>query len=274
MINTFENIILSSAMGSRIGRGAAPVSTTTTTTTSTSTTTTTSTSTTCPPSTIVSEGLVLYNRCCSLSGSVWYDVSGNGNHALVSGSALAQSGSLGLAFNGTNNFLTYPNTLAGGEPTTQWTMQWYGSFYNTGSTPTNYDLFGKTSYSDGWDTVYSPYYFGQGQSLVFRDVTGQDRNFTVQNVPATKMLYTMTVNSVTNLVNIYVNTLSITSSLASNLNDFNASTGSMTFGYTDLDTDATYFKGTMSDLILYNRILTQYEVANNYNTLSTIDACF
>ena len=273
MINTFENIILSSAMGSRIGRGEAPPSTTTTTSTSTTTTTSTSTtSTTCPAATIVSDGLVLYNRCCSLSGSVWYDVSGNGNHALVSGSALAQSGSLGLAFNGTDNYLTYTNTLVA-TPSSSWTMQWYGSFYNTGSTPTNYDLFGKTTYLDGWDSIYSPYYFGQGQSLVFRDISGQDRNYTVQNVPATKMLYTMTVDSDINIANIYVNTLSITSSLTLNINPFNVSTGSLTFGF-NADTDATYFKGTMSDIILYNRILTSGEVTTNYNTLSTIDACF
>jgi hypothetical protein len=265
MINTFENIILSSAMGSRIGRGDAPVSTTTTTTTSTSTTTTTSTSTTCPPSTIVSEGLVLYNRCCSMSGSVWYDVSGNGNHALVSGSALVQSGSLGLAFNGTDNFLTYTASLTA-TPSSSWTMQWYGTFYNTGS---NRDLFCKTDFEDGWDTIYGPL----GQKLVFRDVGGQDRNYDVTNTPATKILYTMTVNSTTNQAFAYYNETFVSSSALSDIAVFSVSTGSLTFGF-NANSDATYFKGTMSDIILYNRVLTPEEVTNNYNTLSTIDACF
>lgn len=272
MINTFENIILSSAMGSRTGRGDAPVSTTTTTTTSTTTTTTstTTTSTTCPPLTIVSDGLVLYNRCCSLSGSVWYDVSGNGNHALVSGSALVQSGSLGLEFNGTDNYLTYPANLTA-TPSSSWTMQWYGTFYNTGS---NRDLFGKTTYQDGWDTIYGPEFFGQGQYITFRDVSGQDNNKVFTNTPAVKLLFTMTCNSDTDKIGYFVNNTNFgTGSANTPVNTFNVSTGSLTFGF-NVDSDATYFKGTMSDLIIYNRILTSAEVTTNYNTLTSVNACF
>jgi hypothetical protein len=274
MINTFENIILSSAMTSRTGRGDAPVSTTTTTTTSTSTTTTTSTSTTCPPSTIVSNGLTLYNRCCSMTGSVWYDVSGNGNHALVSGSALVQSGSLGLAFNGTNNYLTYPANLTA-TPSSSWTMQWYGTFYNSGSGINNMDLFGKTTYLDGWDTVYGPDFFGS-QSISFRDVTGQDNFKPFTNTPSVKLLFTMTVDSNPDAPRTayFVNTTNFgTGSQFSVVSPFNTASGSLTFGF-NIDTDATYFKGTMSDLIIYNRILTPAEVTTNYNTLSTVDACF
>ena len=273
MINTFENIILSSAMGSRTGRGDAPVSTTTTTTTSTTTTTTstTSTTTTCPPSTIVASGLVLYNRCCSLSGSIWYDVSGNGNHALVSGSTLVQStGSMGILFNGTNNFITYPTTLAGGQPTTQWTMQWYGSYYSASASP-NLDLFCKNTYIDGWDTIFN---IATPQTLVFRDVSGQDYNKTVSYTPNTKILYTMTVDSTLNQINAYWNTTQVgTGSQASPVNDFDSSTKPLVFGWNS-DTDASYFKGTMSDLILYNRILTSAEVTTNYNTLTAVNACF
>ena len=269
MINTFENIILSSALTSRIGRGDAPASTTTTTTTTTTSTTTTST--TCPPLTIVSDGLVLYNRCCSMSGSVWYDVSGNGNHALVSGSALVQSGSLGLEFNGTDNYLTYPANLTA-TPIGSWTMQWYGTFYNTGS---NMDLFGKVDYVDGWDTIYgydAP--FAEGQYITFRDVVGQDNNKVFTNTPAVKLLFTMTCQATGSKTGYFVNTTNFgTGSQFSPVSNFNRSSGSLTFGF-NTDTDATYFKGTMSDLIIYNRILTEAEVTTNYNTLTTVNACF
>ena len=63
-------------------------------------TTTTSTTTTSP---VIQDGLVAWQNCDSLAGSIWYDKSVNGNDALVSGSTLVQSGSLGIAFNGTDN---------------------------------------------------------------------------------------------------------------------------------------------------------------------------
>jgi hypothetical protein len=272
MINTYENIIFSNGVLGRGGRGLAPGTTTTTTSTTTTTTTTstTTTSTTCPPATIVSDGLTLYNRCCSLSGSIWYDVSGNGNHALVSGSTLVQSGSLGLEFNGTNNYLTYPASLTA-TPSSSWTMQWYGTFYNTGS---NRDLFGKVDYQDGWDTIYGPNYFGAGQYVAFRDVSGQDNNKVFTNTPAVKILLTMACNADTDKVSFFVNTTNFgTGSANTPVNDFSVSSGPLRFGF-NTDTDATYFKGTMSDLIIYNRILTEAEVTTNYNTLSTVDVCF
>jgi hypothetical protein len=45
----------------------------------------------------------------SSGSATWNDLSGNGNDALVSGSTLVPTGSLGYVFNGTNNSLTWAN---------------------------------------------------------------------------------------------------------------------------------------------------------------------
>lgn len=56
------------------------------------------------------KNLLFYgNRGSYSSGSAtWNDLSGNGNNAYVSGSALTPTGSLGFIFNGTDNYLEWP----------------------------------------------------------------------------------------------------------------------------------------------------------------------
>ena len=246
---------------------AAPTTTTTTLATTTTTTATPTTTTTAAPTTTTTtaapfpvDGLVLRSTLISNSGSIWYDVSGNGNNGLVSGSTLTLSGSLGYEFNGTNNYVTYPATLVG-QPSSSWTMQWYGTMYNDSITR---DLFCKDYYTDGWDTLWQP----STNSLIYRDVY-PDVSIGITNVSAVKALWTITVTTLTNTIQVYKNNTFVGSAVRVapfSLEPFNTSTKPLKFGF-NTDGDATYFKGTISDLLLYNRVLTAGEVSAVYATL-------
>jgi hypothetical protein len=121
-----------------------------------------------PPPFPLSGSLRIWNDTTSLTGSIWYDKSGFNNHGLVSGSALSLSGSLGYAFNGTDNYVTYPITLNTINPTDSYTLQYYGSLP---SESLNRDFFTKEIFTNGWDTIYEP----SLNRFIFRDQAGQDK---------------------------------------------------------------------------------------------------
>ena len=221
------------------------------------TTSTTTSTTTIAPAEIVTNGLTLWNSCNSFSGSIWYDKSGNNNNALVSGSAMTTSGSLGIAFNGTDNFITYPTSLTA-SPNSNWTMQWYGTMYNDG---VNRDLFCKDFYNDGWDTIWEP----GGSRLIYRDGAGTDKQKTISNPSAEKVLWTLVGNVTTDIILLYRNTSPQGPFGNGSMNSWDAS-GTLKFGF-NTNTDATYFKGTIQDLIIYNRELNPGEITTNYNYL-------
>jgi hypothetical protein len=239
--------------------------TTTSTSTSTSTSTTTegpTTTTTAGPIPIVTSGLVLWNNCDSLVGNVWLDKSGNGNHGLVSGSQLVQSGSLGLAFNGTNNYVSYANTL-NGQPSSSYTLQYLGSLP---SESVNYDFFVKEDYNNGWDTIFGG--ATTTDQFIYRDVAGADKTIDTTTVYATRRFITITVNASTNVIQLYVGNTFIGnfSRTTDVVNNFNAANVPFVFGWNE-NSDATFFKGAATDLILYNKVLSSTEVNTNFNAL-------
>lgn len=204
-------------------------------------------------------GLILWNSEYSLSGSIWYDRSGNANNGLVSGSTLVISGSLGYEFNGTNNYVTYPSTLVG-QPSSSWTMQWYGTMYNDS---VSRDLFCKDVYTDGWDTIWG----SSTNDLIFRDRAGFDKTKVITNVSAEKTLWTMVCNDSTDAVRVYKNNTDLGNMSANQVNAFNASSSPLKFGF-NANGDATYFKGTITNLLLYNKALNSTEVSQSYAYLS------
>ena len=253
-----------------------PASTTTTTTTTAAPTTTTTisptTTTTIPPSGIATNGLVLWNTCNSNSGSIWYDVSGNGNHGFVSGSALSLSGSAGYWFNGTNNYVTYPSNLVA-TPSSSYTLQMLVTpFFGADNT----FLFGKYDYSDGWDTLFQPnsvncnFPLIDNSQTIIRDQPGGD--FGVCNTLVTGSSYLFTVSITTNpqQAKWYLNdTLKFTfNPITTEFNSFTASADYLRFGY-DSGIDANYFKGGVKQLLVYNRQLSNAEVSANYTALIT-----
>jgi hypothetical protein len=207
----------------------------------------------------ISGSLIVRNTLISNSGSIWYDVSGNGNNALVSGSTLSLSGSLGYEFNGTNNYLTYPEPLSS-TPSGSWTLQWYGTMYNDSVAR---DLYCKDFYNDGWDIIYN----GTG-SLTYRDQSGADKSIAITNVSATKTLWTLVGNDTANSIVVYKNGTSVGTMSAGAVNSFNASGTPFKFGF-NTNTDATYFKGTIAELLVYNKGLSAGEVSTTYTYLNT-----
>jgi hypothetical protein len=206
--------------------------------------------------------LVVWSSIDSLSGNVWLDKSGNGNHGLVSGSVLALTGSLGYEFNGTDNYVTYPINLVA-TPSSSYTLQYYGSIP---SENINRDMFNREDYNNGWDLLYDAN--ASPDRLVLRDTPGGDRRRTFTPTLGSKQLITVTVDTTTEILQLYIGGTFIGNfSGTSNVNAFNAGIGTpFKFGW-NADTDSTFWKGGVSDLILYNRILSAGEVTTNFNIL-------
>ena len=209
------------------------------------------------PPVFPSASLVLWTDIDSLTGSVWYDTSGNGNNGLVSGSTLTLSGSLGYSFNGTNNYVTFPSTLVG-QPSSSWTIQYFGTMFDDGISR---DLWVKDDFNDGWDTIWEP----STDRFIFRDNNAGDIGLTYNYTPPNKVLVTLTLNDTTNKASLYINErLIVTGSGA--INAFNVSTLPLKFGF-NTNGDATYFKGAISDLLVYNKELNATEVYQSYDYL-------
>jgi len=224
------------------------------------------------PIDVVRSGLIVYNTTSSFSGSVWYDQSGNGNNALVSGSTMYSSGSLGWEFNGIDNFITYPQPIlfssASIAPSNYYTLQWYGSMYNDGI---NRFLFTKkASNGSGWDTIWD----ANQTRIVYRGGGADDKQITIVGSVSEKALWTLIVydapNIITNTVSLYKNGSYVGDLNSGDTQVFNHSTITpLRFGY-DETLDATYFKGAISSLLVYNRPLSQVEINNNYLYLSSL----
>lgn len=206
------------------------------------------------PNTMISGGLSLWSSYSSLTGSLWYDISGNQNTGIITGSSITVSNNL-VPFNGTNNSVIFPIAL-NATPSSSMTMIWYGVFPSSSQ---NYDLFCREVYTDGWDTIYSY----KDNKLVFRDVLNQDANFSASQF-TNKTFYAITVEN--NSQQAFVNGLKVdTESKA--FNGFQVAYDPLVFGFNQ-NTDANYFSGSISDLLLYNRILTDNEILSIYNYLS------
>jgi hypothetical protein len=251
----------------------APTTTTTTSTTSTTSTTTTlaPTTTTTTASPLTTTGLVSWYSCDSLSGSTWFDKSGNGNNAQVSGSLLTSYNSEGYLFNSTN-YVVWPETI-NNIPSGSWTLQFQGFLRaNLVGSQTVYDLWCKEDYSNGWDTVVKTTVGLVNYNYIFRDEGGFDKDMQSNDTWYT-WLVTITCNATTNDTKLYLNGTFIANGDAGDVTDFNsASTKRLVFGYNS-NTDAKPFgfdnENRVKDLLLYNKVLSAGEVASNYNYLNS-----
>lgn len=233
------------------------------------------------------------------SGSgLWLDKSGNENHAIVSGSALVQTGSLGLVFNGTNNYLIWDSgafgvsTCLDGEFTIQITMQpdisvTTNPWNTTALFDRNETIQGGTGlmnlyYNDGLDAGSVP---TQGSSfnpatanrnLYLYGANASDAGYFTSSVQTISWRFTPTTQSVEYPYEYeyfisgfgeqqYTN--------AGNIEFVNGETPTKTFGlpiYTStgtagggLDLTYNYFKGIVRDILIYKRGLSDYEIYRN-----------
>jgi hypothetical protein len=268
--NTLSNPDYLYVTGSVTNTTTSTTSTSTTSTSTTSTTTaaptTTSTTTQNPNLPVDVANLTFWNSCQTYTaGAVsWADSSGNGNSCIISGSTMNISGSLGIAFNGTNNFLTYPLSMSNQPSLTDgWTLQFMGSMYDE---VTVRDLFGKKDSQTGWETDWE----ANLDRFVWRNAPGIDKLFTYSapNVEATKRLYTFryTYGSANPTIAMFVDGTLIASMAGGDFNWTEDTFDKLTFGFTP-NTDATYFKGTVTDILLYKKSLSTPEIQSNYTLL-------
>jgi hypothetical protein len=218
----------------------------------------------------VTSSLTLWNHYTDYnSGSnIITDRSGNNNTAIVSGSTLTISGSLGLALSSSYNFFTYPLPL-NATPDLEYTLQYYGSLNlgvpGDGNTP----LWQKADgYNNGWYTILLPEPAGPGAQIYYR--TGQDTNINFTAEESTLQMITLVCSTITNNIQIYINTSSIGfTSGSSPVVPFNSSS-TTPFRFADNLDAQRNFVGTVRDIVVYSKVLTQAEVITNYNGLSTL----
>jgi hypothetical protein len=252
-------------------------STTTTSTTTTSTTTTSTTTTLAPtttttsttkapvPSPLISGGLVFHLSCDSYNNAFWSDKSGNGNTAVVSGSFMTQSGSAGIVFNGTTNFLTFPAVLTA-TPSSSFTYQWRGT-YDT--TIPRAALFMQNPTGGATPGYYLWADWSGPDNIIWEDApttTQQVMNTTY--TPGSNVLYSFVVSNtgVSASVSFYQNDTLIYFNSPTTIGTFGATPQiPLKFGFGAYDT----FKGTITDLVLYNKALSAGEVTSNYNQLTS-----
>jgi hypothetical protein len=239
------------------------------------------------------------------SGSgLWLDKSGNENHATVSGSALMQTGSLGLVFNGTNNSLVWENgpfltsSCVDDSFTIQITMQPDFSVttspYNTTALfDRNESIVGGTGsmnlyYNDGLDAGGTP---TQGSSFnpannnrdtYIYGVNKTDAGFFSSSVQTITWKFTPAIPDSSELPYEYQYYISGFGEQqytnAGNIEFINGETPTKTFGlpiYTSTGTigggqDLTYnrYKGIVRDILIYRKGLTEYEISRNAKLLN------
>jgi hypothetical protein len=230
---------------------------------------------------IVTNGLTLWNAFNSYSNNtnIWYDASGNNNNGVVSASAASTiplaNNYYGIAFNSTATCLLYANTTASlaASPSSSYTIQaYYPKFVINGSLYYSQELIG-TGNTALW--FYGPMTnFNLGGNLQYRSTFSSSVNMaipsgsTVSNM-AKGGLITVTVDQPTKEVKMYYNNTLVTSGSVNYLKDFGSgSIGGITFGRRIVGDIGNNGKSGMSNIALYNRILTAGEINQNFNYFS------
>lgn len=213
---------------------------------------------------IITNGLVLHldaanSKSYPGSGTSWFDLSGNNNHGtLTNGPSYSSANNGSIVADGSNDYVDVSNnfnlsnmTLLG------WiyidstiASSWRGIFY-TASGPA----------SGGWWIGYN---VGTGLACGFGPNYQPRRDSSVQLSYNTWHMIGFTINNTSKITTGYYNnalsfgTFSFANVTAgNNLNIFRGNSNS----------DGEYFKGRVSSLYIYNRVLSSAEISTNYNML-------
>jgi len=219
---------------------------------------------------LVTDGLVLHLDAARKpsypgSGDVWYDMSGNGNHGiLTNGPSFDKDRNSGtFEFDGSNDYVNFPGSdtlnIRGSisvgaftkATTSTWTPYWnFVSKYNQyilGINSANQMAF--LVYSDTW---YPPNYNS--------GIWGQSNN-----TPTDYHYYVGTYNTVSGILAMYVDGVE-TASFNIGTQTLNNDTGKMLIGSREV-TGGYYLPKITSNVQIYNRALSASEVLQNYNAL-------
>lgn len=191
------------------------------------------------------------------SGTVWYDLSGNGyNGTLTNTPTFTSSYCGGIVFNGTNNYVAV-NTMYNLATTNQltaiiWAKSATSTWNDNGFLMSKRDQF--IIHPNGGGTSVDCY--------TNTNAGWQSTSFSVSNI-TTYNQYCMTYNAgtlVSYLNGLYANSRSVGATLSSDV-------GELDIGKDD--TYSRYFNGIVGLAQVYNRALSNVEILQNYNTLKS-----
>jgi len=207
---------------------------------------------------IVTDGLVLYldaanNKSYPGSGTTWYDLSGNENHGtLVNGPTYSSENCGSLVFDGVNDYITIPNPLNQSTLVQEWTVS---SFININDSVSQRLVQGLAAglyvcYTQGNNSLL---YLNSGDNDYY--IYGRDLGnigwvfvtFRFKNTTGERTIYR-------NLTNISTFGPNKTSTPVSQSSTFNL---------------CNVINGKMALMLMYNGIITDLELAQNYNALKS-----
>jgi hypothetical protein len=223
---------------------------------------------------IVTDGLVLYldagkTNSYPGNGTMWTDLSGNSlNGTLVNGPTFDSANNGSIVFDGSNDYVTVANNALL-NPTTTITI---GAYFNISS-------FGINSYApiifkqNNYSGFFEQYSLVLSSTLVGFILTGTDR---VQKIASSNLDYrNQTIYAVgscdtsTDEMKFYVNGTLITTIAFTST--FDISSLSLSIGGTG-NTGTSYpgySNGKIYNVQIYNKILSQIEITQNYEALRT-----
>ena len=215
---------------------------------------------------IVTDGLVLYLDAANRSsypgsGTTWSDISRTGaNGTLVNGPTFNSANGGSIVFDGTDDYVstsintsTLNLTTSNGATMMCWLNmtilnRWTGVISFTGNTGNDVDF--------GWDLTSS------NIVRVWKNGSGASSAINISSYSNQWVLYTLT--STSSNLNFYINNSAPTSvALAGNINT--------TIGRNLLIMDNwdSSVSGRLSNVVIYNRALSQTEILQNYNSTKT-----
>jgi hypothetical protein len=193
------------------------------------------------------------------TGTTWNDLSGNGNNGTLQNSPTYSSNNGGIInFNGTNNTATFTATL---NSVGMYQNSFSNEFWFNASSITQ----GALLSANGSPVAGGQYAIVLRTNQIYVSYYGED-----QGVPLsanTWYNFTNTYNYTTKSSLMYLNgvlssTLTRTVDLGASVQNSPLLIGNYSFG-------GSYFNGSMSSLQIYNRVLSQTEITQNYNALKS-----
>lgn len=223
---------------------------------------------------IVKDGLVLHldagsPKSYSGSGTIWRDLSGNGNNGtLTNGPTFDSNNNGSIVFDGTNDYISFANSITTimSSSNAVSIFAWFKGTAN--GIPTSLEIFHKrnnaptyVSYGISWYRLNGMTFDSLTCRIGFSDGTVSDLSNI--NQPISQNIWTLGTQTFdgTNH-NLYINGNIIASASVSNktIKDegFGLTMGSYNGGQ-------EFFKGNISNGLIYNRALSPSEVLQNFN---------
>jgi len=231
-----------------------------------------------PPTSVVSNGLVLYldaGKAASYpgSGTTWNDLSGNGNHGTLFNSPTFASTTNGgeLIFNGSNQYGTTPTTNFPFE-----SNQFGG--YGGQPKPTTISVWAKASVASGMRQVFAYGGWAGSQAKAVGQlggtlrasfssvVLGESLNTGI-STPLNTWFHLTFVYTAAGQIILYVNGSSVVVSNDWVLNSRSLVTAAgIARGVTNSPSgDKEYWQGSIGSILVYNRALSAAEILQNYS---------